>query len=339
MFTEKHVLITGGTGSYGRRLLDRLLDLTHPPESITIFSRDEEKQYHLAHEYKSPRIRFQVGDIRDPASVARVLRGKQIVFNAAALKQVPTCEYAPREAILTNIMGAENIVSAIERHQLPVETVVGISTDKACKPVNVMGMTKSIQERVFIQANLRAPTTRFVCVRYGNVLASRGSVIPLFLKQARERQPLTVTDPTMTRFLLSLDEAVDTSLQALQFGLAGEVVVPRADSAYVGDIADVISRRAGVPVVTVGIRPGEKRHEVMISEEEGPRVRDVGKWSHIMPMLEGLDQFLARSGAESDSRSEYSSATAPISVSALEERLQTAGLLPGASPSGAPQEV
>lgn len=328
MFTGKNVLITGGTGSYGRRLLDRLLALDAPPTTVTVFSRDEEKQDRLAHEYESDRVRFQIGDIRNIDSVARALRGKQIVFNAAALKQVPACEYAPTEAILTNIMGAENIVSAIERHQLPVETVIGISTDKACKPVNVMGMTKAIQERVFIQGNLRAPKTRFVCVRYGNVLASRGSVVPLFLQQARRGQELTVTDATMTRFLLSLDEAVDTSLQALAHGQPGEVVVPRAESAYVGDIAKIMSRRGGVPIKHVGIRPGEKRHEIMVSEEEVHRCRAMARWFHIRPMLDGLGSAQQGDGVQPSLVSEYSSATTPVSLEALEARLDKAGLLP-----------
>lgn len=327
MLADKHVLITGGTGSYGRRLLDRLLGLSAPPKSVTVFSRDEEKQDRMRHAYGRNRVRFQIGDIRSVDSVARALEGKDVVFNAAALKQVPACEYAPSEAVATNVGGAENIVAAIERYRLKVEAVIGISTDKACKPVNVMGMTKALQERIFIHGNLRAPATRFVCVRYGNVLASRGSVIPLFLGQARAGQALTVTDPTMTRFLLSLDEAVDTSLQALEHGLPGEVVVPRAESAFVGDIAAVFSRRAGVPVEHIGIRPGEKLHEIMVSEEEVHRAHQVGRWFHLSPMLEGLS-VRERSGGQMNLKAEYSSATSPVSLEQLERRLEEAGLVP-----------
>lgn len=326
MLSDKRVLITGGTGSYGKRLLDRLLKLPKPPASITVFSRDEEKQDRLRHDYTGHQVKFLIGDVRNLNSVASALRGADIVFNAAALKQVPACEYAPSEAIATNITGAENIVTAIELYRLPVQTVIGISTDKACKPVNVMGMTKALQERIFICGNLRVPSTRFVCVRYGNVLASRGSVIPLFLKQARQRQPLTVTEPKMTRFLLTLDEAVDTSLQALEHGLPGEVVVPRADAAYVGDIAAVMAKHANVEVKVVGIRPGEKLHEIMVSEEEVPRAREVSRWYHLRPMLAGLQvaEGPVALGAE------YSSATATVSSERLEQRLLSAGLLPQA---------
>jgi FlaA1/EpsC-like NDP-sugar epimerase len=328
MLAGTHVLITGGTGSYGRRLLDRLLRLERSPETVTVFSRDEEKQYRLRHDYPTPRLRFHLGDIRDPDAISSALRGKDVVFNAAALKQVPACEYAPREAILTNLIGADNLVGSIERHNFPIQTVIGISTDKACKPVNVMGMTKALQERVFIQANLRAPRTRFVCVRYGNVLASRGSVIPLFLRQARARQPLTVTDPKMTRFLLTLDEAVDTSLQALRSGRPGEVVVPKAEAAFVGDIAAVIGKRGGVDVQTVGVRPGEKHHEIMVSEEEVPRARRLDRWFHIQPMLEGLTDQGELHGEPSGLTGEYSSGLETLSIEALERRLDAAGLLP-----------
>lgn len=333
MFVGKHVLITGGTGSYGKKLLERLFALNDVPESISVFSRDEEKQYRLAHKHESSRLKFIVGDIRDADSVANALRGIDIVFNAAAMKQVPTCEYAPHQAVLTNILGAENVVSAIARYGLPVETVIGISTDKACKPVNVMGMTKALQERIFIQGNLRAPRTRFVCVRYGNVLASRGSVVPLFLHLASQGKPLTVTDPSMTRFLLTLDQAVDTSLQALKAGRPGDVVVPCADAGSIGDIAQIMARHGGVEVRTIGIRPGEKKHEIMVSEEEVPRARRVDRWFHLRPMLSPLDE--PAPGDEPTSlQGEYSSEHAVVPPEALEATLQGAGLLPERVGSG-----
>ena len=215
------------------------------PHKIVIFSRDEAKQHAMKVEYLQKSIQtddiashdlkelleFRIGDVRDFHSVAAVLSDIDIVFNAAALKQVPTCEYSPYQAVMTNIVGPENIVRAIQEHQLPVETVIGISTDKACKPVNVMGMTKALQERVFIEANIRCPHTRFICVRYGNVLASRGSVIPLFIDQIRNGGPVTVTTLEMTRFLLSLDQAVDTVIEALQFARRGETYIPKVPSA------------------------------------------------------------------------------------------------------------
>src|SRR4029077_9956478 len=187
-------------------------------------------------------------------SVASAMRGMDLVINAAALKQVPTCEYSPYEAVLTNIAGPENIVRAIEQLRLPVETVVGVSTDKACKPVNVMGMTKSIQERIFLQGNMRAPRTRFICVRYGNVLASRGSVIPLFIEQIRKGGPVTITTSDMTRFLLSLDDAVDTVFGAIAGAERGEIFIPRAPSALVMNVAKALVGSRKVKITETGIR-------------------------------------------------------------------------------------
>ena len=218
----RRIVITGGTGSLGRRLTHRVLSgELGRPDKVIIFSRDESRQHQMRldflhkatatdeviYENGKKVLEFRVGDIRNIDSVTSVLSGADIVFNAAAMKQVPTCEYSPYEATRTNIAGAENIVWAIEAFRLNVETVIGISTDKACKPVNVMGMSKAIQERVFVQANIRCPETRFVGVRYGNVLASRGSAVPLFQEQVRRGGPVTVTTEDMTRFMLSLDEA------------------------------------------------------------------------------------------------------------------------------------
>src|SRR5580700_9261576 len=232
-FDGKRILITGGTGSLGKTLVRRFLEgSAGNPAKIIVLSRDEAKQHLMRMEYQNKAaatdeiiyrnfqqlLEFRIGDVRDIHSVAQALRDVQIVFNAAALKQVPTCEYFPYEAVRTNIEGPENIIRAIQEHSLPIETVVGVSTDKACKPVNAMGMTKAIQERIFIQANIRCPRTRFVCVRYGNVLASRGSVIPLFHDQIRNGGPVTITTPDMTRFLLSLDDAVNTIFAAVQGG-------------------------------------------------------------------------------------------------------------------------
>jgi UDP-glucose 4-epimerase len=213
------------------------------------------------------------------------LRDVDIVVNAAAMKQVPTCEYHPYEAVRTNIEGAENIVCAIQKHNLKVDTVVGVSTDKACKPVNAMGMTKAIQERIFIQGNMRCPNTRFICTRYGNVLASRGSVIPLFHDQIRNGGPVTITTLEMTRFLLTLDHAVDTIFSAIAGALPGETYVPRAPSSRIVDVAKVLIGDRPIKMVVTGIRPGEKIHEIMVSDEEANRTVERGKWYTILPIL------------------------------------------------------
>jgi len=299
-FEAKRILVTGGTGSLGKVLVHRLLggEMGNPAKVI-VFSRDEAKQHFMRIEYQhraaptdeviyrnfQQTLEFRIGDVRDFDSVASVLRDADIVINAAAMKQVPTCEYFPFEAVRTNIEGAENIVRAIQKHDLPIETVVGVSTDKACKPVNVMGMTKAIQERVFIQGNMRCRGTRFICVRYGNVLASRGSVIPLFHDQIRHGGPVTITTPEMTRFLLSLDDAVDTVFAAVSEALAGETYIPHAPSARMTDVAAALIGNRPIKVVVTGIRPGEKIHEILVSEEECHRTIERGRWYVILPML------------------------------------------------------
>ena len=304
----KRIVVTGGTGSLGKLLVDRLLSGEMGElESITVFSRDEAKQHQMRldhlhrnaatdevifHNFEQ-KVKFWIGDVRDFDSVSSVLRDADVVFNAAALKQVPTCEYFPYEAVKTNIGGAENIVNAIAHHGLSVETVVGVSTDKACKPVNVMGMTKALQERVFIQANMKIPSTRFVCVRYGNVLASRGSVIPLFHDQIRAGGPVTVTTTDMTRFLLSLDQAIDTLFAAVRSAQPGETFVPDAPSALVSDIATALIGDRGIKTKIIGIRPGEKLHEAMVSDEEAPRTHRINNWYAIRPMLPELDRVPA----------------------------------------------
>src|SRR5688572_18000893 len=296
----KRVLVTGGTGSLGQVFIRRLIAGEFgKPAKVTVFSRDEAKQHFMRLEYQRVRaatdeiiyhdfdriLDFRIGDIRDFQSVVGALRTADVVINAAAMKQVPTCEYFPWEAVRTNIQGAENIVRAIQEHELPVEVVVGVSTDKACKPVNTMGMTKAIQERIFIQANMRCPGTRFVCVRYGNVLASRGSVIPLFHDQIRRGGPVTITTPDMTRFLLSLDDAVDTIFAAVSTGHGGDTYVPRAPSARVVDVAAALIGDLPIQTKITGIRPGEKIHEIMVSEEEAHRTVERGNWYAIRPML------------------------------------------------------
>lgn len=286
MFEGKRILITGGTGSLGQVLTRRLMTGAEGlPERVTVFSRDETKQHYMRLEFmhrdaatdevifenSTQRLKFMIGDVRDYASVVRAARGHDIVFSAAALKQVPSCEYYPWEACRTNIEGAVNLVRAISEFALPVKTVVGISTDKACKPVNVMGMTKAIQERVYIDGNLHCRQTRFVGARYGNVLASRGSVIPLFLDQIAAGGPVTITTIEMTRFLLTLDDAVDTIFAAVRSGAPGETYIPRCPSAKMTDLAAQLIGDRDIQTVITGIRPGEKIHEILVSEEEATR--------------------------------------------------------------------
>jgi UDP-glucose 4-epimerase len=297
---SKTVLITGGTGSLGKTLTRRILTgEMGKPQKIIIFSRDEAKQHEMRLTYQNRTVatdeviyhnfeqlvEFRIGDVRDFHSVASALHGVDIVLNAAALKQVPSCEYFPYEAVQTNITGAENIIRSVREHHLAVETVVGISTDKACKPVNVMGMTKAIQERVFITANLTCPGTRFICVRYGNVLASRGSVIPLFHSQIRSGGPVTVTTKDMTRFLLSLEDAVDVIFASIREAHRGETYIPRVPSANVVDIARALIGEKAIEIKTVGIRPGEKVHEILVSDEESNRTVARGKYYAIKPIL------------------------------------------------------
>jgi FlaA1/EpsC-like NDP-sugar epimerase len=299
----KRILITGGTGSLGKVLLRRLLGGgAGDPAKIIVLSRDEAKQHAIRIEYQqelaatdeviyhnfSKKLEFRIGDVRDLHSVTSALRKVDVVFNAAALKQVPTCEYFPFEAVQTNVGGAENIVRAIRDLRLEVETVVGISTDKAVAPVNVMGMTKSLQERIFARANLDTPDTRFVLVRYGNVLASRGSVIPLFHDQIRIGGPVTVTDQRMTRFLLSLEEAVDIILAAVANARRGETYIPRVPSAKILDVAAALIGERPIDIVISGIRPGEKLHELLVSEEECHRTIQRNGYYAIRPILPEL---------------------------------------------------
>jgi len=329
----KRILVTGGTGSLGQVLVRRLLGgAAGDPAKIIVFSRDEAKQHQMRVGYLERHaatdeviysnfnrmLDFRIGDVRDPHSVAAVLRDADVVFNAAALKQVPTCEYFPGEAVQTNIGGPENIVRAIREHQLGVETVVGISTDKACKPVNVMGMTKAIQERILIRANLDCTDTRFVCVRYGNVLASRGSVIPLFIEQIANGGPVTITTPEMTRFFLGLDQAVDTILAALEQGRPGDTYIPRVPAARMTDIASALIGDGDVETVFTGIRPGEKTHEILVSEEEAHRTISRGDYYVILPMLPELRHDVS----ETALGAEYSSADQLMSVAACKELLE-----------------
>jgi len=244
-----------------------------------------------------------------------------VIFHAAALKQVPSCEYFPFEAVMTNIFGAQNVTRAIRENNLPIEKVVGISTDKACKPINVMGMTKALQERVLIEANRDCPNTSFTCVRYGNVIASRGSIVPLFVEQVRKNQPITITLEEMTRFLLSLNKAVDTVFAAISDGRRGETYVPQVAAAKIIDVAKALIGERDLPIVFTGIRPGEKVHEIMVSEEECFRTIERGGYYVILPVLPELREEKDFTPAL---QSEYSSKDKNITVSQLRQLLASA---------------
>ncbi|HEY2906143.1 MAG TPA: polysaccharide biosynthesis protein, partial [Vicinamibacterales bacterium] len=252
-------------------------------------------------------------------SVLQAVHDADVVIHAAALKQVPTCEYFPAQAVLTNIVGPQNLIRAIREHAPRVKTVVGVSTDKACKPINVMGMTKALMERLLVEGNLQCPDTRFVCVRYGNVVASRGSVVPLFLDQIAHGGPVTVTMKEMTRFLLSLDRAVDTVFAAIAGAQRGETYIPKVPAARVVDVADVLIGDRKIPIAFTGIRPGEKIHEIMVSEDECYRTAERGDYYVIRPMLPELHQEpLARPAR----LTEYSSSEVTLDHAAINSLLE-----------------
>lgn len=329
-------MVTGGTGSLGQTLVRRLLTgELGKPAKITVFSRDEAKQHYMRLDYlhrqaatddiiyqnSQDLLNFRIGDVRDYPALLAAMREADVVFHAAALKQVPSCEYFPFEAILTNIYGAENVVRAVRENDLPVEKVVGISTDKACKPINVMGMTKALQERVLIEANRDCANTSFTCVRYGNVIASRGSIVPLFVEQIRQNKSVTITLPEMTRFLLSLDKAVDTVFAVVTKGNCGETFVPQVPAAKIVDVATALMGDKNLPMEFTGIRPGEKVHEIMVSEEECFRTVERDGYYVILPVLPELREEKDFAPAL---ESEYSSKDKNVSVEELKVLLGSA---------------
>lgn len=318
-FEGKRVLVTGGTGSLGQKVVRRLISGRHGrPSRVTVYSRDEAKQHDMRLSYLHAKaatdeviyrnfqelLSFRIGDVRDYDALLTAVRDVDVVIHAAALKQVPSCEYFPYEAVRTNIEGAQNLVRVVSENRTRVEAVVGISTDKACKPINVMGMSKAIMERILVEANISCPGTRFACVRYGNVVASRGSVVPLFLDQIANGGPVTITLKEMTRFLLTLEQAVDTVLAAAESALPGETYVPRVPAARVTDVAEVLIDGRNVEMTYTGIRPGEKIHEIMVSEEECYRTTSRGDYYVIHAMLPELRGDV---GGDLPLKEEYSS--------------------------------
>jgi UDP-N-acetylglucosamine 4,6-dehydratase len=281
MFKDKVVAITGGTGSFGRHVLKRFL--ASDVCEIRIFSRDEKKQEEMRSELNNSKLKFYIGDVRNYDSIHQALRGVHYVFHAAALKQVPSCEFYPLEAVRTNILGAENVMNAAIANR--VEKVVVLSTDKAVYPINAMGQTKALMEKVMVaKARTMGPEETMLCAtRYGNVMASRGSVIPLFVSQIEEGKPLTVTDPAMTRFLMSLDDSVDLVVHAFRHAQQGDIFVQKAPASTIADLAQALKEifNRDNPVRTVGTRHGEKLYESLVSREEMARIEDMGNYYRI----------------------------------------------------------
>jgi UDP-N-acetylglucosamine 4,6-dehydratase len=305
------VMVTGGTGSFGNAIVKFLLNNT-PVGRIVIFSRDEAKQDAMRELYRNSKLDFRLGDVRRSASIKQAIYGCNIVFHAAALKQVPNCEYFPMEAVLTNIIGTENVKLAAIEEKCAV--LLGISTDKACKPINAMGMSKGIMEKVLLSGD--SQLTKILCVRYGNVISSRGSVVPLFQERIRKNEPIPITNPEMTRFLLSLEEAAALVVDTVLVGQHKDLFVRKMPAAAIADIVSALSPE-GYPTVTIGIRPGEKLHEVLISEHELRHVKDCGEY------------YVIRQGINTESLTqEYSSYTAQrLTVSEIRSAFIKAGIL------------
>ncbi|MAU25985.1 MAG: UDP-glucose 4-epimerase [Muricauda sp.] len=281
MFKNKTLLITGGTGSFGNAVLNRFLETDI--KEIRIFSRDEKKQDDMRNRLKNKKVKFYIGDVRNYNSIEKAMRGVDYVFHAAALKQVPSCEFFPLEAAKTNVFGTQNTIDAAVANR--VKRIICLSTDKAAYPINAMGISKALMEKVAVAASRNIPDDHtIVCLtRYGNVMASRGSVIPLFVKQIQEGQPLTVTDPNMTRFLMSLEDAVDLVLFAFQHGHQGDLFVNKAPASTIGDLAEAIRDifNAKNEIKVIGTRHGEKLYETLCTREEMLKAEDMGDFYRI----------------------------------------------------------
>lgn len=308
MYKNKILLITGGTGSFGNAILDRYI--SSDLGEIRIFSRDEKKQDDMRKKYANEKLKFYIGDVRDYNSVLNVMRGVDYVFHAAALKQVPSCEFHPIEAVKTNVLGTENVLeTAIVCH---VKRVICLSTDKAVYPINAMGISKAMMEKVLVAKSRSAYNTVICGTRYGNVMASRGSVIPLFLEQIKNRMPLTITDPHMTRFMMTLNDAVDLVLFAFEHGNPGDIFVQKAPAASVQTLAKALTNLLNVPdyeISTIGTRHGEKLYEVLLSREERFAAEDMGNYFRVPPDLRDLNysKFVEKGQSEISVSEDYNS--------------------------------
>jgi UDP-N-acetylglucosamine 4,6-dehydratase len=288
MFNNQVLLITGGTGSFGNAVLRRFLD--SGLREIRILSRDEKKQDDMRKKYNSPKLKFYIGDVRDPQSVMNAVRGVDHIYHAAALKQVPSCEFHPLEAVKTNVLGTENVLEAAI--QCGVRRVVVLSTDKAVYPINAMGISKAMMEKVAVAKSRSSTQTVINVTRYGNVMASRGSVIPLFIEQIHAGKPITITDPSMTRFMMTLDDAVDLVLYAFKHGQPGEIFVQKAPAATIEVLAKALTALVGKPeheVRVIGTRHGEKLYEALLSREEMVAAEDLGAYYRVPPDLRDLN--------------------------------------------------
>jgi UDP-N-acetylglucosamine 4,6-dehydratase/5-epimerase len=279
MFAGKVLLITGGTGSFGNAVLNRFLSTDI--KEIRIFSRDEKKQDDMRHALKSPKVKFYIGDVRDASSIEVAMQGVDYVFHAAALKQVPSCEFYPLEAVKTNVFGTENVLTAANKYH--IKKVICLSTDKAVYPINAMGISKAMMEKIAVAKARTSAETVITATRYGNVMASRGSVIPLFISQIKQGKQLTITDPNMTRFMMSLEQAVELVLFAFENGNAGDIFVQKAPAATIGQLADAISElfdnKEGIRVI--GTRHGEKLYETLLTREEKVKSEDMDGYFRI----------------------------------------------------------
>lgn len=314
LFTNKTLLITGGTGSFGNAVLNRFLH-TDIGE-IRIFSRDEKKQDDMRHEFQAKmpevaeKISFYIGDVRDLASVKNAMHGVDYIFHAAALKQVPSCEFFPIEAVKTNVLGTENVLTAAI--EAGVKNVVCLSTDKAAYPVNAMGTSKAMMEKVIVAKARTTNTTKICCTRYGNVMCSRGSVIPLWIDQIRNGNPITLTEPTMTRFIMSLDEAVDLVLFAFEHGEPGDILVQKAPACTIQTQAEAVCELFGgkkEDIKVIGIRHGEKMYETLLTNEECAHAIDMGNFYRVPCDKRGLnyDKYFNKGDTERNTLTEFNS--------------------------------
>jgi UDP-N-acetylglucosamine 4,6-dehydratase/5-epimerase len=324
MFKDKTLLITGGTGSFGNAVMKRFLDTDI--KEIRIFSRDEKKQDDMRKIYKSEKLKFYLGDIRDISSVKNAMHGVDYIFHAAALKQVPSCEFFPMEAVKTNVLGTDNVLTAAIEYG--VKKVICLSTDKAAYPINAMGISKAMMEKVFVaKAKTVDPSKTLICgTRYGNVMASRGSVIPLFVEQIKNGQPLTVTDPNMTRFLMSLEEAVELVVFAFENAEAGDIMVQKSPASTIGDLAIALKELFNVDneIKIIGTRHGEKLYETLLTREEHVVANDLGNFYRVPADKRDLnyDKYFLEGDQKLSSEDEYNSHnTVRLNVEQIKERL------------------
>ncbi len=324
IFKDKILLITGGTGSFGNAVLKKFLDTDL--KEIRIFSRDEKKQEDMRIKYKNDKIKFYIGDVRDYRSINDAMNGVDYVFHAAALKQVPSCEFFPIEAVKTNILGTDNVLEAAINNN--VKKVIVLSTDKAAYPINAMGMSKAMMEKVAIAKgrNLGNNKTVICRTRYGNVMASRGSVIPLFCEQIEQGKPLTITNPSMTRFMMTLEDAVDLVLYAFEHGEQGDLFVQKAPAATIDTLANAVKelKHSDVPINCIGTRHGEKLYEVLVTKEEMVNAQDMGNYYRIPADNRNLNyqKYVNQGNANLDEITEYNSHnTSRLDIEGMKELL------------------